>query len=108
MTLHTQYVRSGKKCFADESATASTTAAEPEAACTPDDSFCQLVGANLGRDTQCLDDWRLQLLELLPAAGIQLTEAQVCSIVAFSVIWAFFHLRLASSVQQAARLNASI
>ena len=64
--------------LADESATASATAAASEAVSTPDDSFCQLFGANLSRDTQCLDDWRLQLLELLPAAGIQLTETQVC------------------------------
>jgi len=26
-----------------------------------------------------LDDWRLQLLELLPAAQLQLTQAQACS-----------------------------
>lgn len=68
------------KYLADESATASGTAAAAEAASTPHDSFCQLFGANLSRDTQCLDDWRLQLLELLPAAGIQLTEAQVCKV----------------------------
>ena len=68
------------KYFADESATASGSAAAAEAASTPDDSFCQLFSANLSRDTQCLDDWRLQLLELLPAAGIQLTEAQVCKV----------------------------
>lgn len=66
------------KYLADESATTSGSAAAAEAAATPDDSFCQLFGANLSRDTQCLDDWRLQLLELLPAAGIQLTDAQVC------------------------------
>ena len=66
--------------LADEPAKASTTAAAPEAASTPDDSFCQLVGANMSRDTQCLDDWRLQMLELLPAAGIQLTQVQVCKV----------------------------
>lgn len=60
----------------DEPAKASTTEAAPEAAATPNDSFCQLVGANLSRDAQCLDDWRLQMLELLPAAGIQLTQVQ--------------------------------
>lgn len=68
-----------KKHFADEPAKASTTEAAPEAAATPNDSFCQLVGANLSRDAQCLDDWRLQMLELLPAAGIQLTQVQVCT-----------------------------
>ena len=66
--------------LADDSATASATAAATAAVSTPDDSFCQLFGANLSRETQCLDDWRLQLLELLPAAGIQLTEAQVCRV----------------------------
>jgi len=55
-------------------------AAAPSAAdaeSTPEDSFCQLFGANLGRDSQSLDDWRLQLLELLPAARVKLTESQV-------------------------------
>lgn len=47
------------------------------AALMPEDGFCQLFGANLSRDSQCLDDWRLQFLELLPAAKLQLTEAQV-------------------------------
>ena len=66
------------KCSGDAAAaTASTSAAATEGALRADDSFCQLIGGNLTKETQCLDDWRLQLLELLPAAGIQLTEAQV-------------------------------
>lgn len=43
----------------------------------PPDGFCSLVGDNLGQQSQALDDWRLQLLELLPAAKLQLSEAQV-------------------------------
>lgn len=46
---------------------------------TPQDSFCTLLGDNLGQNSQALDDWRLQLLELLPAAKVQLSEAQVCT-----------------------------
>ena len=41
------------------------------------DGFCSLVGDNLGQQSQALDDWRLQLLELLPAAKLQLSDAQV-------------------------------
>lgn len=62
---------------AGDAETASTSAAATQGASMADDSFCQLIGANLTKDTQCLDDWRLQMLELLPAAGIQLTAAQV-------------------------------
>ena len=47
---------------------------------TPQDGFCSLFGDNLGQHSQSLDDWRLQLLELLPAAKLQLSEAQVCTL----------------------------
>lgn len=60
-------------------AAASAAATTADATATPEDSFCQLFGANLRRESQCLDDWRLQLLELLPAAQLQLTQAQASS-----------------------------
>lgn len=60
-------------------AAASAAATTADATATTQDSFCQLFGANLWRESQCLDDWRLQLLELLPAAQLQLTQPQACS-----------------------------
>ncbi|KAA6427569.1 MAG: hypothetical protein FRX49_02232 [Trebouxia sp. A1-2] len=60
-------------------AAASAAASTAGAAAILEDSFCQLFSANLRRESQCLDDWRLQLLELLPAAQLQLTQAQACS-----------------------------
>lgn len=96
-----------QKLHADEPAKAPTTAAASEAASTPDDSFCQLVGANMSTDTQCLDDWRLQMLELLPAAGIRLTQVQVCKLFAFFIMLLGLH-PLPPFIHQAGSLDASI
>lgn len=58
-------------------ATDEAAAAGQDTFLAPQDGFCSLVGDNLGQHSQALNDWRLQLLELLPAAQVQLTEEQV-------------------------------